>query len=92
MRWLCVLLLSCGDTGTRNVHRAIEADFNGDGRIDHAKLTDERDGFRNTFAYLDIWLAGEDGYETAKFKDNRWIWIDHAKYPRLASIMRRQGY
>jgi hypothetical protein len=87
------LLAACGiDTGTRNVHLAIDADFNDDGRVDHAKLSDDRDGFRHTFAYLEIWLAGHEGYETAKFKDGRWIWIDHAKYSNLAWLMRMHGY
>ena len=86
-------LAACGvDTGSHNIHLAIDADFNDDGRIDHAELTDERDGFRHTFAYLDMWLAGHEGYETAKFKEGRWIWIDHAKYPNLAWLMRRHGY
>jgi hypothetical protein len=87
------LLAACGiDTGTRDVHHDIEADFDGDGLLDHARLTDERDGFRHTFAYLDIWLAGEHGYETAKFKDGQWIWVDHARYRNLARVMRLYGY
>ena len=85
---LCSLLVACAPS----VPREIDADFNGDGRLDHAVVTDERDGFRTTFAYLDVTLAGATEPETAKFKDGRWIWIDHARYPQLASIMRRYGY
>lgn len=94
MRALVLALLfaaSC-DTGDRNVRIGIDADFDGDGRLDHAQLTDERDGFRRTFAYLDVSLAAAPDVETAKYKDGRWIWIDHAKYRNLASIMRRYGY
>ena len=86
MRLVLCLLVACAPP------REIDADFNGDGLIDHAVLTDERDGFRTTFAYLYITLAGASEPETAKFKEGRWIWIDHARYPQLASIMRRYGY
>lgn len=90
---LALALAGCGMTdGARPTHLDIVADFDGDGRDDHARLTDERDGFRRTFAYLDIWLADGRDAESAKFKEGRWIWIDHAKYRNLASIMRRYGY
>jgi hypothetical protein len=64
-------------------------DFSGDGIADIAYLEDRRDGFRHTFAYLEIykndgtprWLAEPD---TAKLKDGRWIWVDLAEYPALA--------
>jgi hypothetical protein len=92
MRFVLLMLLAACETGDHNIHVMIDADFDGDGRLDHARLTDERDGFRHTFAYLDIWLAGQADFETAKFKDGRWIWIDHAKYQNLAWLMRRYGY
>jgi hypothetical protein len=93
MRLLIVVaLLAACTPGARPPHRSIAADFDGDGRIDRAELTDERDGFRHTFAYLEIQLAGTSTRETAKYKDGRWIWVDHARYPRLASVMHGYGY
>lgn len=57
-------------------------DFTGDGHTDLGLFTDERDGFRSTFAYLD--LVRDDGtIEQAKYKDGRWIWVDLAAYPGL---------
>lgn len=63
-------------------------DFTGDGLADLALYRDERDGFRHTFAYLDIYpndgtpLARAHAVE-AKWKDGHWVWIDPADYPGL---------
>ena len=62
--------------GTLIVH-----DFNGDDRDDFALYMDTRDGFRDTFSYLDIYV--DDGRslslaepEQAKWKEGHWAWID----------------
>jgi hypothetical protein len=63
-------------------------DFDGDGAPDLGVFSDERDGFRSTFAYLEIW--SDDGRTladavpvSAKWKDGHWVWIDVESYPAL---------
>jgi hypothetical protein len=69
--------------GTLLVH-----DFNGDDRDDFALYMDTRDGFRDTFSYLDIYV--DDGRslalaaaEQAKWKEGHWAWIDASQFPGL---------
>jgi hypothetical protein len=69
--------------GTLIVH-----DFNEDGKDDFALYMDNRDGFRHTFSYLDIYI--DDGRsislaepEQAKWKEGHWAWIDESVYPGL---------
>jgi hypothetical protein len=66
----------------------IAFDFTGDDVDDLAVYTDNRDGFRRTFSYLEIWR--NDGAhltdatsETAKWKEGHWAWIDPDAYPGL---------
>jgi hypothetical protein len=83
-------------TGTLLVH-----DFDGDGRDDLALYMDTRDGFRDTFSYLDIYIDdGRQSFEMAepdhaKWKEGHWAWIDATKYPglddrRFRSFIREQ--
>ncbi|NVB82315.1 MAG: hypothetical protein HOV81_28300 [Kofleriaceae bacterium] len=63
-------------------------DFTGDGLVDLAMYLDERDGFRHTFAYLDIYTNDGTPLERAKpvqakWKEGHWAWIDPATYPGL---------
>lgn len=68
--------------------RLLRWDFTGDGVPDLGVFTDERDGFRRTFAYLTIYA--NDGTRLdkiepveAKWKEGHWAWIDLAQYPGL---------
>jgi len=77
-------LARCLGAGT-----VIAYDFTGDGVDDLASYRDTRDGFRDTFAYLDIWC--NDGTPLAvapvthaKWKDGHWDWIDERAFPGLA--------
>jgi hypothetical protein len=63
-------------------------DFDGDGSVDLGVFDDQRAGFRNTFAYLEIW--SNDGRAladampvSAKWKEGHWAWIDVSQYPAL---------
>lgn len=74
----------------------IRYDFDGDGTLDLGVFLDERDGFRETFAYLEVWK--NDGTSiaqakpvSAKWKDGRWVWIDLAEFPGLDPT-RWEGY
>ncbi|HEY1818014.1 MAG TPA: hypothetical protein VGG74_36980 [Kofleriaceae bacterium] len=65
-------------------------DFTGDGVSDLALYQDTRDGFRDCFAYLDIYV--NDGTPLrdasavhAKWKEGHWDWIASDHYPGLAS-------
>jgi hypothetical protein len=63
-------------------------DFDGDGTLDLGVFSDERDGFRNTFAYLEIWsndgrALAEATPVSAKWKEGHWVWIDVSRYPAL---------
>ena len=63
-------------------------DFDGDGTLDLGVFTDERDGIRNTFAYLEIWAndgrtLAEAAPVSAKWKEGHWVWIDVSQYPAL---------
>jgi hypothetical protein len=75
--------LRCLGDGTLVSH-----DFDADGTKDLAIFTDDRDGFRRTFAYLDIFADRGAPLEQAapvqgKWKDARWIWIEPRDYPGL---------
>jgi hypothetical protein len=66
----------------------LQYDFDGDATLDLGVFSDERDGFRDTFAYLDIW--SNDGRSladaapvNAKWKEGHWAWIDVSHYPAL---------
>lgn len=81
---------SAGDVTVRCFGRGmlLAHDFTGDGLVDLAMYLDERDGFRHTFAYLDIYT--NDGtpladavVEEAKWKEGHWAWIDPADWPGL---------
>lgn len=61
-------------------------DVTGDGVLDRVVVTDERDGFRRTFAYADIYVSRRGIAVTAKLKDGRWIWVDPAQFPGLAKL------
>lgn len=62
----------------------LQLDFDNDGRLDLGVLADDRDGFRNTFAYLEMTLDdGQRTRESAKWKDGHWVWVDLARYPTL---------
>lgn len=84
MRLLLVLLVAC--SGPSNGSGEYVLDVTGDGIDDRVVVTDERDGFRRTFAYADIYVNGAAEPVTAKLKDGRWIWVDAAKFPGLASL------
>jgi hypothetical protein len=63
-------------------------DFDGDATLDLGVFSDERDGFRDTFAYLDIWsndgrALADAAPVSAKWKEGHWAWIDVASYPAL---------
>ena len=65
-------------------------DFTGDGVDDLAVYVDTRDGFRDTFSYLEIWNnngrpLGVAPSVTAKWKEGHWDWIDPLVYPGLQS-------
>ena len=73
----------CFGRGTLIAH-----DFTGDGSPDLAIYFDERDGFRHTFSYLDIYANDGTPLDAAqpaqaKWKEGHWAWIDPAAYPGL---------
>lgn len=79
------LTVRCFGRGT-----LLALDFTGDGTDDLALFRDERDGFRHTFAYLDIYVNDGTPLDavvvvSAKWKEGHWTWIDPARYPGLHS-------
>ena len=87
MRFLLAVacLAACGSPA--NASGTYLRDVTGDGIVDRIVVTDERDGFRTTFAYADIYISDGDGPPiTAKLKDGRWIWVDAAQFPGLAAL------
>lgn len=78
-----VLLVACGSPDGSGEYIV---DVTGDGVADRVVVTDERDGFRHTFAYADIYVSQRGEAVTAKFKEGRWIWVDPAAFPGLAKL------
>lgn len=78
-----VLLLACGSS---NASGEYILDVTGDGIADRVVVTDDRDGFRRTFAYAEIYVSQGDVAVTAKLKEGRWIWVDPAAFPGLSKL------